>query len=110
MGTIWKTVITFGVIIMITVLGMSITAVNAELTNASDYMAEVSAVIRACNYNQEIIQQCKTEAEQNGYVLEVEVYENSELPGKRYAKVSLNYKYHFPFMQTDLWKKKVRII
>ena len=78
--------------------------------NAGDYMEGVSAIIRASNYNEEVIRQCVTEAQENGYILEVEVYESPEVSAKKYAKVSLNYKYHFPFMQSFSWKKKVRII
>lgn len=110
MESIWKTVLTFAVIILITVLGITITAVNVDVTAAGGYLEEVSVVIRESNYNEEVIDQCVAEASSNGYILEVEVYESLEYAKSRYARVRLSYPYRLPVLNISDRKIKEKII
>lgn len=110
MESVWKTVLTFAVIILITVLGITITAVNVDVTAAGDYLEEASAVIRESNYSEEVIEQCVAEALSNGYILEVEVYENPEYAKSRYARVRLSYPYRLSVLNVSDWKIKEKII
>jgi len=110
MGSIWKTILTFAVIIVISGLGITITLVNVDATMAGDYMEEVALVIRESHYNRQVIAECIREAEENGYVLEVEVYESTQYAGTCYAKLCLSYGYRLPILQIRDWKQKEKII
>lgn len=110
MGSVWKVVVSFVVVTVITAVGIMITSVNADVAAAGDYMEALSAVIRESNYNEEIIQQCQKEAKENGYQLEVEVYEKPSYGQCGYARVKLLYPYRLPVFQTETWKVKERII
>lgn len=110
MGSIWKTILTFAVIIVISALGITITLVNVDATVAGDYMEEVALVIRESHYNQQVIQECKKEAQENGYILEVDVYESAEHAGAGYARLCLRYRYRIPILQITDWKQKEKII
>lgn len=108
MGSIWKIVITFVVILLITITGVSITAVNAETAAAGDYLESTAAVIRESNYSGAVIDQCIGEAEENGYLLEVEVYR--EPVGVCYARLCLHYRYQLAVFQVSEWKKREKIV
>lgn len=110
MGSVWKVILSFAVILMITGVGIMITGVNADVAVAGDYMEELSAVIRESDYNGEIVRQCKEEAEKNGYFLEIQVYREDTAAGSKYAKIRLRYPYRLPIFQTLVWKTKERII
>lgn len=110
MGSVWKVILSFAVILMITGVGIMITGVNADVAAAGDYMEELSALIRESYYNDEIIRQCKDEAEKNGYFLEVQVYQDQTTIGLKYARIRLRYPYRLPIFQTVVWKVKERII
>lgn len=110
MGSIWKTILTFAVIIVISALGITITLVNVDATTAGDYLEEIALVIRESNYNDGVIQQCVNEAVENGYILEVDIYENAEYADTCYAKLCLHYRYRLPILQIADWKQKEKII
>ncbi|MCI8282875.1 MAG: hypothetical protein HFI76_14630 [Lachnospiraceae bacterium] len=110
MGSVWKIVLSFVLIVMLTAVGMMITSANADAAAAGDYMEEVSAVIRESNYNQMVIEQCKKEAVENGYDMHVEVYERQAYGQCSYAKIILRYPYRLPVFRAEVWKKKERII
>lgn len=110
MGSVWKIVLSFVLIVMLTAVGMMVTSANADASAAGDYMEEVSAVIRESNYNKKVIDQCKKEAQENGYHLHVEVFERQAYGQCSYAKLILRYPYCLPVFQSQVWKKKERII
>lgn len=110
MASIWKTVLTFAVIIFIAAMGIAVTSANVDVTAADNYLEEAAAVIRESNYSRQIISQCQAEAEGNGYILEVELFDGGGDNGRRYARVRLRYKYQFPILQVSDWKKKEKII
>ncbi len=110
MESIWKTVLTFAVIILIASMGVSIISANVDITAAGNYMQQVSVVIGESDYSEEIISQCVREAEQNGYVLEVEVYDSPVYAEHKYALVRLKYLYRIPLLGVRQWKVKEKII
>lgn len=110
MESIWKTVLTFAVIIWITSLGLSIISANVDITAAENYMQQTAAVIRESNYSEEIISRCVREAEQNGYELTVEVYESPVYAEHKYALVSLRYLYRIPILEIRQWKIKEKLL
>lgn len=110
MGSVWKVILSFAVILMITGVGIMITGVNADVAAAGDYMEELSTLIRESGYNKEIVRQCEEEAEKNGYFLEVQVFREESTAGLKYAKIRLRYPYRLPVFQTMVWKAKERII
>lgn len=110
MGSVWKTILTFAVIIIISAVGITVTLVNVDATVAGDYMEEVALLIRESHYNPQIIQECIQEAQEQGYILEVDVYESGEYAGECYAKLCLSYRYQLPILQITDWKQKVKMI
>lgn len=110
MESIWKTVLTFAVILLITAAGVTVTWANVDITVAGNYMETLSAVIRESNYSEKIISQCQKEAEENGYVLEVQVYENPAYSVSRYARLCLYYQYRLGLLRVFDWKSMERII
>ncbi len=110
MGSIWKVVLSFAVIIMITAVGITVTAANADVAAAGTYLEELSALIREGNYNDGMIRQCKKEAEENGYVLDVEVYRRQSYDRCSYARVRLQYPYRLPVFGIQVYKVKERIL
>ncbi len=110
MESIWKTVLTFAVIVLIASLGISIISANGDITAAGNYMQQAIAVISESNYSEEVISQCEKEAEQNGYVLEVEVYKSTVYAERRYAMVRMRYPYRIPVLGILQWKVKEKII
>ena len=110
MESIWKTVLTFAVILLITAVGFTVTSANVDITVAGNYMETLSAVIKESNYSEKIISQCQQEAEENGYILEVQVYENLEYFDSRYARLCLHYQYRLGLLRVLDWKTMERII
>lgn len=110
MESIWKTVLTFAVILWIASLGISIISANVDITAAGNYMQQAAAVIGESDYSEEMISQCVAEAEQNGYVLEVEVYDSPVYAGHKYALVRLRYPYRIAMLGILQWKVKEKLV
>lgn len=110
MGAVWKTVLTVAMIFLITATGAMITMANLDITTAENYMEELALVIKESNYSQAVVEQCKKDAEENDYMLEVELYADPEHISSRYARVCLRYQYRLPLLQIGEWKSLERII
>lgn len=110
MGTIWKTVLTFAVVILITVTGISMISANGDVTAAEHYMVNTAMVIQESNYNAGVIESCQREAESIGYRLEVEPFYNGDGRPAFCAHVQLHYRYQMPVFGISVWKTKEMIL
>lgn len=110
MGAIWKTVLTFAVVVLITVTGISVISANADVTAAEHYMIETAMVIQESNYHAGIIAECRQEAEGLGYRLEVEPFYGEAGKPPSYAFVQLHYQYQMPVFGISVWKTREMIL
>lgn len=110
MDSIWKVTLSFAVVVMITVVGITMTSVSTDVAAAGDYMEDLASVIRESNYNEAVIQQCREEATERGYELEVSVCRSKSRTWSSYAKLSLHYPCHFPAFGLEEEKVKEKII
>ena len=96
------------VILLVSGIAVSLGFADAEASN--NYIDSVSMVIMESNYNQEVIDACKTEASENGYELIV-VVEGDDKPGhKRYAQVTLKYDFKLGFFKISREKTRTKIV
>lgn len=109
MGAIWKTTLTFAVVILIVVTGVAMISANADVTAAEHYMVDTAMVIQESNYNDGVIDRCRQEADSLGYRLEVEPF--AEVGGRNFrVYVHLYYRYQMPVFGFSVWKKKDMIL
>lgn len=90
--------------------GLGVTMGFAEYVEAENYMQSVSKIILESNYSETVINQCKKEAAQNGYVLEVMVEEAKKAGVKKYAQLRLTYYFTIELFQIKQEKMKIKII
>lgn len=110
MGAVWKTVLTFAVVVLITVTGISVISANGEVTAAEHYLVETAMVIQESSYHAEIIADCQREAEDFGYRLEVQpFYGEADMPPS-HAYVQLHYQYRMPVFGISVWKMREIIL
>lgn len=90
--------------------GLGVTTGFSQAVAADNYMESVSKVIVESNYNQTVINQCKQDALENGYILEVTVDNATKAGVKAYAEIELTYYFEirlFNIRQEKIQKKIV---
>ncbi len=90
--------------------GIGVTTAFSKTVAADNYMESVSKVIVESNYNAKVIEACKYEAEDNGYVLEVRVQNATKAGVKYYAQISLTYYFEIPLFGLKQEKVQIKII
>lgn len=110
MSEILKSVMAMILVIIIVASGAGITAANNESIAAADYLEEIAKVITESNYSEAVIDECIQEAEQNGYILQIELIGSKEPGMKRYAQVTLEYGYELKFLGVSDRKIKKIIV
>lgn len=97
-------------IVLLAITGTSVVTAEQDVLIAIKYFDDVSTVIYESNYNPNVISDCITEAEEDGYVLRVNVI-GSDKPGlQRYAEVELDYYYQIPLLGIKELKTRSKII
>lgn len=102
----FKTFVAILAAIVIIGSGLGVTTGFAQAVASDNYMESVSKVIVESNYNANVIDQCKQEAAENGYTLEVTVQNASKAGVKTYAKVKLTY--YFEIKLFNIKQQKVQ--
>ncbi len=110
MGAIWKTILTFAVVVLITVTGISVISANADVTAAEHYLVETAMVIQESNYHADVIADCRQEAEGLGYRLRVQPFYGEAGMPPSYAFVQLEYPYQMPVFGISVWKIREMIL
>lgn len=90
--------------------GVGVTTGFSQSVAADNYMESVSKIIVESNYNENVIAACMDEAEENGYILEVEVQAASKAGVKTYAKVTLTYYFEIRLFGIKQQKIQTKII
>ena len=109
MQIVIKTIIIGVSAIFLLVVGVDGIFAANDMVAASNYLDNVSEVIMESNYNETVILECRDEAIEKGYVLEVTV-SGGTLPGaKRYAEIKMTYplKISLVGFSTQITKQKV---
>ena len=104
----FKTFVAVLAAIVIIGSGLGVTTGFSQAVAADNYMEAVSKVIVESNFSQTVIDQCKQDATENGYVLEVTVSDASKAGVKSYAEVKLTYYFEialFNIRQEKIQKK-----
>ena len=110
MSSVIKTIVVglSAVFILVTALCAPLTSM--DVANSSYYFESVTAVIAESNYNEAVIEQCKKEAKENNYILDVTVY-GGKTPGEqRYADFTLTYDFEVPLIGLKLQKVRQKVM
>lgn len=105
---VFKTFVGVLAAIVIIGSGLGVTTGFSQAVAADNYMEAVSKVIVESNFNQTVIDMCKQEAAENGYVLEVITSPAAKAGVKTYAEVELTYYFEiklFNIRQEKIQKK-----
>ena len=95
MGQIIKSFMGLFFLVMLIMLGCGIIGAQLDSVQARDYKAAVITEISDSGCNQSVIESCISQAESDGYALEVVVFESN---GRRMAEITLEYDYRIPFL------------
>ncbi len=110
MDTIFKTIITGIASIFLLAGSFAVILGVMDITRSSDYLESVSAVIVESNYNADVIEECRQEAEGYGYKLEVTVY-GGAVPGtSKYADIRLTYTFEVPLIGYSTQKSRQKVL
>ncbi len=88
--------------------GLGVTTGFSRAVAADNYMESVSKIILESNFSPTVIEQCKQEAIDNGYELEVNIKDAIKEGVKSYAEVELTYYFEialFNIRQEKIQKK-----
>ena len=88
-----------GVIVLafMAILGTSYITASLNTQRAQNYHSAVVSEIEASNYANDVIQDCKEKAIENGYNA-LTIDKKTTLSGNSYAKVTLDYSYSIPIL------------
>ena len=109
LGEVWEKILDFFLIILIVACFFSVIGANNSAVTANNYLNSVGETISNSNLNTKTIDKMKDEAKNNGYELDVTLY-NSEVYGSRYAELKLTYKYEIPILKVDTTHYKTKTI
>lgn len=101
-----------GVMAAIVIIGSGLGVITGftQAVAADNYMDSVSKVIIESNYNTNVIEQCKQEATENGYILEVEVENATKAGVKTYARIDLTYYFEIKLFHIKQQKVQTKIV
>ena len=80
------------------VLCVSVLSVSARVAEAKEYKALVVAEIENSNFNPNVISSCVAEAQEQGYLLEIETCMFGEDDNRQLAEICLTYHYEIPLL------------
>lgn len=106
---IYKAALTIIMVIFLAVSGTSIASAQQDLNNANSYFDDVTTTIAESNYAPSVINECITEAAENGYVLRVDVIEGTQTGVMRYAEAEMDYEYRINIFGVSETKTKHKI-
>ena len=101
-----------GVFVAIVIIGSGIGVITgfSQMVASDNYMESVTKVIVESNYNETVINSCKQEALDNGYVLEVNVQGSNRAGAKCYAEIKLTYYFEIKLFNIKQEKVRTKII
>lgn len=79
-------------------VGVAYVSQNIAYSNASRFFGNVVKYMEEHDYDTAVLEECRQAAEDNGYILTVDLYEQE---GKKTARVILDMTYVFPIVQEE---------
>ena len=107
---VFKTFVGVLVAVIIIGCGLGVTTGFSQMVAADNYMESVAKVIVESNYNANVIDDCKDEAMENGYNLQVELQRAIKAGVKTYGKITLMYYFEIPLFGIKQQKIQTKII
>lgn len=101
MESIPKVFFSLFLFLIVTVLGINIINAGQNKSEAESYKAEVIAEIENSNFSDEVISECVSNAEKNGYTLTVNKTVVDADVEEYSAEVVLGYTYSIPLLNVD---------
>lgn len=101
-----------GVLVAIVIIGsgIGVTTGFSQMVEANHYLESVSKLILESNYNSEVINYCMQEAKENGYELEVNLYQATRAGTRCYAELTFTYYFEIKLFGIKQQKIQMKII
>lgn len=96
MGSIWKTILGVFISVIIIYCGLGILWANNDAVAAESYLHTIGNEISAANLQETVIEDCKTQAKENGYELRYQMVKDVE-GYTSYVVLTLEYEYTVSF-------------
>lgn len=100
MGIIMKAALSIIFMIMIAFTSISTIGASNEAEAADSYMQQVAAELQVCNFNETVYEKLKQEAEEFGYVLNMETV-TDPYGDVQYAVIEMQYTYSMPILEFE---------
>lgn len=107
---VFKTFVAILASVVIMGSGLGVTTGFSQAVASDNYMEAVSKVIVESNFNANVIEKCKQQASENGYVLEVTVQEATKAGVKSYAQITLTYYFEIKLFNIKQQKVQTKIV
>ena len=98
METVIKTYMGFFFMVSMLFLGSGVLSSSLQSRNANAYANNYATRIENANYAASVIQECREEAQANGYGLSVDVKTSSNNTYSHYGLLTLRYRYSIPLI------------
>ncbi len=97
-----------GLLAAVVIMGSGLGVISgfSKAVAAENYMSSVSKVIVESNFNSNVIERCKSAAEEKGYELEVNVIDAAKAGVKKVAEAKLTY--YFEIKLFNIRQEKVQ--
>ena len=95
MSAVFKTFSGLFFLIVLMVAGLSIFFASIDAANADSFAVSVTDRVRASYFDRDVIAECKNEAREKNYGLDVDVY-TDEKTGECYGITDVSYVYRVP--------------
>ncbi len=110
MDIIYKVLITIFSVIFLLSTGLSLTLCIADELEVNSYFASVTKTLVDSHYNEQVCDLLISEAKENGYVLNIQIF-GSTTPGVyKFAKVTLSYHFKINLFHISLPRTKTKIV
>ena len=97
MGLIMKTALSIVLMLLFSMVTISTIGANNQAEAVDSYMQQCSAELQVCNFNEEVFEELKKEAENFGYVLSMETVKD-KYGDVQYAVIKMKYNYTMPLL------------
>lgn len=106
----YKVLVSFLAILILIVGGFALTNGISKEIEINNYFETISQTIAESDYNSDVIELCIEDAKENGFTLEVEIYDGGMYGSMKYAQVKLSYKSAITLFGVSFDRVKQKVI
>lgn len=110
MDIIYKALITILSVIILFSTGLSLTLGIADEIETNHYFTSAANLLADSHYNENVMKMLVEDAKEKGYELSIQVFGSTSPGSHKYAKLTLNYKFHLDLFGIILNRTKEKII